>query len=139
MAKRYNHKINLCYLAVSAIMMLLRDVENDLRMERDGLKNELKQRYSDLYRAIERVIQMEDKFDHDVTASCGDDWQKYEFWQEDYNSLCRLLMLWADRTLNDKDAENAVFKAIRSIPSKGVFTEKDIEWFYLRKAPKVLK
>lgn len=51
---------------------------------------------------------------------------------EDANEICRLVLLYVDRTARNNDAFAKVFKTLRQIPTSGIINDDDIARFKMR-------
>ena len=51
---------------------------------------------------------------------------------EDANEICRLVLLYIDRTARDNEAFSKVFKTLRKLPSTGMFNDEDIARFKMK-------
>ena len=53
----------------------------------------------------------------------------YDNFSDDANEMCRLLLLYIDRTARNKESFEKVFTMIRDLPSCGIFKDEDISRF----------
>lgn len=51
---------------------------------------------------------------------------------EDANEICRLVLLYIDRTARNNDAFAKVFKTLRQLPSSGIINDEDIARFKMK-------
>ena len=51
---------------------------------------------------------------------------------EDANEICRLVLLYIDRTARNNDAFSKVFKTLRQLPSSGLINDEDIARFKMK-------
>ena len=51
---------------------------------------------------------------------------------EDANEICRLVLLYLDRTARNNDAFSKVFKTLRQLPSSGLINDEDIARFKMK-------
>lgn len=51
---------------------------------------------------------------------------------EDANEICRLVLLYIDRTARNNDAFSKVFKTLRTLPSSGIINDEDIARFKMK-------
>lgn len=58
--------------------------------------------------------------------------ENYDSFNADSNEIVRLVLLYIDRTANDKEAFAKVFKTLRNLPTKGIFEDKDISRFKMK-------
>lgn len=56
----------------------------------------------------------------------------YDDFNSDCNEIIRLVLLYIDRCSRDKAAFGKVFKTLRQLPSKGIFTDEDIARFKMK-------
>ncbi|MFA6726941.1 MAG: hypothetical protein WCS17_01850 [Prevotella sp.] len=69
-----------------------------------------------------------DKGDDNITQS---DIDAYDNFNANANEVCRLILLYADRS-SSEGAASEIFKYLRNMPSFGVFTDADIDRFNMK-------
>ena len=58
--------------------------------------------------------------------------QAYDGFNGDTNELCRLILLYVDRTARNKEGFAKVFKTLRQMPSCGFFKDEDIAKYKMK-------
>ena len=58
--------------------------------------------------------------------------EAYDAFADDANEIARLIMLYVDRTARNRDGAKQVFDLLKSLPSGGIFSDKDIEKYRLK-------
>lgn len=56
----------------------------------------------------------------------------YDGFNQDTNEICRLVLLYIDRTARSKDGFAKVFKTLRQLPSSGLFNDEDITKYKIK-------
>ena len=56
----------------------------------------------------------------------------YDGFNQDTNEICRLILLYIDRTARSKDGFAKVFKTLRQLPSSGIFNDEDIAKYKMK-------
>lgn len=56
----------------------------------------------------------------------------YDHFSESANEICRLLLLYIDRTAKSDEAYKTIFKALRRLPSGEIFMDNDYSRFKLK-------
>ena len=137
-------EMKLMYLAASAVQGIVEHVYSRIQSAylRHGYickENEMLKGLNDYCKTVKRASnlfyakinpQIEDAT-FGIGREDGEDGCVYAY--DSFNSaaceLVRLMMLHLNGTANDKTAYAQVFKMLRKLPSKGLFTDKDISHF----------
>lgn len=134
MASKTSVLINIAYALASAAYCIMHDVDRRLQAEEGAhLRQDKRRKFSQLMADMKAIKIREERIDEDVFEALAGEYRDYEYWQQDYNEICRLMLLWIDRCDNDDDAKNSIFKALRELPTTGIFEESDIDRFRLKK------
>lgn len=56
----------------------------------------------------------------------------YDGFNQDTNEICRLVLLYIDRTARSKEGFSKVFKTLRQLPSAGLIADEDISKYKMR-------
>lgn len=56
----------------------------------------------------------------------------YDGFNQDTNEICRLILLYIDRTARSKDGFAKVFKTLRQLPSSGLIHDEDIAKYKMK-------
>lgn len=56
----------------------------------------------------------------------------YDWFNSDTNELCRLILLYIDRTARNNENYTKVFDFLQDLPTCGIFKEKDVEKYVMQ-------
>ena len=68
------------------------------------------------------------RYEDDTTGNAA----AYDGFNEDTNEICRLVLLYIDRTARSKEGFAKVFKTLRQLPSAGIINDEDIAKYKMR-------
>lgn len=123
---------NSLYLMSLAMDIILRHNEWLMSKQRESFKKEKKQLFTRYAKAVRDACYLQDQLTQDI----WDVEEKYNYrnvdvWLEEANELARLILMFADRSVNS-DVVADIFKHIRELPGEGIVDEKMLESFYLK-------
>lgn len=123
--------INAGFMTALALELLLRYVEDGMRMEGATFKQQAKfTRFLDHTKKALHFAEELTQEIYDVDAEKG--WRNIPVWQEESNELARLILLFADRSADVENVE-AVFRLLRDLPGEDIVDEKMLDFFRLKK------
>lgn len=62
----------------------------------------------------------------------GGNTKAYDGFNEDANEICRLVLLYIDRTSRSNDGFARVFRTLRQLPSQGIINDEDISYYKMK-------
>jgi len=123
---------NCLYLMSLAMDIMLRRAEWLMSKNREAFKREKKQQFNRYTQAVRTACVLQDGLTQDIWDVEADyDYKNVDVWLEQANELARLVLLFADRSV-DVDVVAEIFKFIREQPGEGIVDEKLLEHFYLK-------
>ena len=131
-ARQAGLETNAIYLMSLAMDMILRHNEYLMSKQRESFKREKKQLFTRYTRAVRDACIIQDQLTQDiwdVEKQYG--YRNVDVWLEEANELARLILMFADRSVNT-DVVADIFKYIRSMHGEGIVDEKMLESFYLK-------
>ena len=124
---------NTAYMMVLATELMLREVERLLSMENARIVKEKKRKFNMFLDHTKKALFFAEGVTEDIfEVDAENKWKNVPIWQEEANELARLVLLYADRSVN-VDSVEKIFKFIREIPGEGIITEDVLKNFYLKK------
>lgn len=71
-------------------------------------------------------------YDREKPETIDEASEAYDQFSRDANEICRLMLLYIDRTARSEEAYGKVFKTLRQLPSSGIINDEDISRFKLQ-------
>ena len=123
---------NTLYMMSLAMDRIMRTCEWLMAKNSEAWKREKKQIFTRYTKAVRTACILQDMLTQDI-YDCDEkhDYRNVDVWLEEANELARLVLLFADKSVNP-DAIDDIFKHIRSITGEGIVDEKLLESFYLK-------
>lgn len=123
---------NTLYMMSLAMDIILRDNERRMKEVGEAWKREKKQIFTRYTKAVRDACVLQDMLTQDIwDVEEQFDYKNVDIWLEEANELARLVLMFADRTV-DTDVVADIFKHIRSLPGEGIVDEEMLESFYLK-------
>ena len=124
---------NLLYMASIAMDLILRHNEWLMAKQREAFKREKKQVFTRYANAVRTACTLQDMLMQDI-YDCDEknNWSNVQVWQDEANELARLMLMYADRSVN-QEVIDKIFAFIREQPSEGIVDENMLQNFYLKK------
>ena len=124
---------NAVYMMTQTMDLMLRDMEFRMLKERERFSREKKQQFNRYLHAVKTACILNEQLTQDI-YDCDEkhNFKNVQIWQEQANELARLILLYADKSV-DQDVVDRIFKFIREQPGEGIVDEKMLESFYLKK------
>lgn len=124
---------NVLYMMSLAMDLILRNNEWLMSKQRETFKKEKKQLFSRYTRAVRGACILQDMLTQDI-YDCDEknNFKNIPVWQEEANELARLILMFADRSVNT-DVVNRIFAFIREQPSEGIVDDRMLDNFRLKK------
>ena len=131
--KQLSVEVNCIYMMSLAMDLILRDAEWRIRKDGDRFRREKKQLFTRYIQAVKTACILQE----DLTQDIYREDEKHNFrnvqtWQDEANELARLMLLFADRSV-DEGVVNDIFKFIRSTPGEGIVDDAMLDTFRLKK------
>ena len=131
--KQASMETNLLYMASIAMDLILRNNEWLMAKNREIFRKEKKQVFTRYTKAVRDACFLQDMLMQDIfEVDSANNYKNVQIWQEEANELARLILLFADRSVN-QDVVDAIFKFVREQPADGIVDEQLLSNFYLRK------
>jgi len=131
--KQASMETNAIYLLSMAMDLILRNNEWLMAKNREVFRKEKKQVFTRYTKAIRDACYLQDLLMQDIfEVDSAHNYKNVQIWQEEANELARLILLFADRSV-DEDVVDRIFKFIREQPADGIVDEQLLSNFYLRK------
>ena len=123
---------NTLYMMSLAMDRIMRTCEWMMAKNKEAWKKEKKQLFTRYSKAVRQACVLQDMLTQDI-YDCDEkhNYKNVDVWLEEANELARLVLLFADRSV-DPDAVDSIFKHVRSIVGEGIVDEKMLESFYLK-------
>lgn len=117
-----NLEINLLYRLARAMDIILKDVEENLKMEGSHFHRERKKAFNKFMASVKEARRQYDILDDDIADIYQD--QTFDFVQEEAFRLARCLLRFADCHMVDFDFDKKLEKYLKSKPNGGIFVRK---------------
>jgi len=125
-------EVNALYMMSLAMDIIIRDCEWRMAKNREGWKREKKQLFTRFTRAVRDACVLQDQLTQDIwDIEDMHDYKNVDIWLQQANELARLVLLFADRSV-DQDSVDRIMKYLREQPGEGIVDEKFLEAFYLK-------
>lgn len=118
-----NSVVNSYYIMAEALDMLLRRMEVEFEHLGKDVVYSVKSRHTEMMRLMRMLRVNQEKFLKDYESFHGE-WSKYDELRKSAAYISRIMLLVADRTLDDGKVEKEIEDYIRSLPSTGVVSEE---------------
>ena len=130
--KQCSVEVNTLYMMSLAMDIILRHNETVMGRMREAWKREKKQLFTRYSKAVRDACILQDMLTQDI-YDCDEkhNYKNVDVWLEEANELARLVLLFADRSV-DEDAVNGIFKHVRSVVGEGIVDEEMLKSFYLK-------
>lgn len=124
---------NCIYLMSLAMDLILRNNEWLMAKNREAFKKEKKQLFTRYTKAVRDACFLQDLLTQDI-YDCDEkhDFKNIPVWQDEANELARLILMFADRSVN-VDVVDGIFKYINSQPGEGIVDDALLDNFRLKK------
>lgn len=130
--KQCSVEVNTLYMMSLAMDIILRHNETVMGRMREAWKREKKQLFTRYSKAVRDACILQDMLTQDI-YDCDEkhNYKNVDVWLEEANELARLVLLFADRSV-DEEAVNGIFKHVRSVVGEGIVDEEMLKSFYLK-------
>ena len=131
--KQASLETNTAYLMSMAMDLILRNNEWLMAKNREAFKREKKQVFTRYTKAVRDACYLQDLLMEDIfQVDSANNYKNIQIWQDEANELARLILLFADRSV-DQEVVDRIFKFVREQPADGIVDEQLLSNFYLRK------
>ena len=125
--------VNTIYMMSLAMDLIIRDIEWRMRKNQEAFRRDKKQLFTRFMQAVKTACILQEDLTQDIyNEDEKHDYRNVQIWQEESNELARLILMYADRSV-DQDVVDKIFSFIREQPAEGIVDEKMLESFYLKK------
>lgn len=101
--------------------------------QREAFKREKKQLFTRYTKAVRDACWLQDQLTQDIfDCDAKNSFRNIQVWQDEANELARLMLMYADRSVN-QEVIDKIFAFIREQPSEGIVDENMLQNFYLKK------
>jgi hypothetical protein len=130
--KQCSVEVNTLYMMSLAMDIIMRHNETVMGRMREAWKREKKQLFTRYSKAVRDACILQDMLTQDI-YDCDEkhNYKNVDVWLEEANELARLVLLFADRSV-DEEAVNGIFKHVRSVVGEGIVDEEMLKSFYLK-------
>lgn len=124
---------NVLYMLSLSMDLILRHNEWLMSKQREAFKREKKQLFNRYTKAVRDACILQEMLTQDI-YDCDEkhNWKNVPVWQEESNELSRLVLMYADRSVN-QDVVDKIFAFIREQPAEGIVDEAMLDNFRLKK------
>lgn len=123
-----NSIVNCYYIMAETLDMMLRQMELEFDLLGKDVIHSVKSRHTEMMRLMRMLRVNQEKFLKDYETFKGD-WMKYDELRKSSAYISRIMLLVADRTLDDGEVEKHIEDYIKSLPSTGVVSENLLQKF----------
>lgn len=124
---------NVLYMMSLAMDLILRHNEWLMSKQRESFKREKKQLFNRYAKTVRDACYLQEQMTQDIyDVDEKHDFRNVQVWQEESNELARLILMYADRSVN-QDVVDKIFSYIREQPAEGIVDEKMLDNFRLKK------
>ena len=125
--------INAGFMTALSLELLLRYVEDWIRMDGARFQREAKMKFTRFLDHTKKALHFAEELTQEIyNVDADKKWKNIPVWQEESNELARLILLYADRSADVENVE-AVFKLLRELPGEDIVDEKMLDYFRLKK------
>ena len=129
-------EVNTIYMMSQAMDLILRDVDRRMKMRaaekgfEGGMKHEKKQLFKRYQQAVNAACILSEQLGEDVIESTAKkNYRDFPLWQDEYNELARLVLLYADKSSEDGAAE-AIFGHLHSFRGAQIIDDSVLAKFW---------
>lgn len=126
-----NTLVNSYYIMAESLDMLLREMERQFKSLDKGLKHHVKQRHTEMMRLFKLLKTNQEKFIKDYECF-GGEWSKYDDLRMSAAYIARIMLLIADRTLDDGKVERELEAYLTHKKSAGVVSDELLNSFKIK-------
>ena len=131
--KKLSVIINSIYMMSLSMDLMIREAERIMRKDGATFRQEKRQIFNRFMKAVNTACILQEELTQDIYREDEKhNFKNVQTWQDEANELARLILLYADRSV-DQNAVDSIFKHMRSIPGEGIVDEAMLSNFYLRK------
>lgn len=124
---------NVLYMMSLTMDLILRHNEWLMAKQRESFKREKKQLFNRYSKAVRDACYLQEQLTQDIyDVDEKHNFRNIQLWQEESNELARLILMYADRSVN-QDVVDKIFSYIREQPAEGIVDEKMLDDFRLKK------
>lgn len=125
--------VNTIYMMSLAMDLIIRNIEWRMSKNREGFRRDKKQVFTRFMQAVKTACILQEDLTQDIYREDErHNYKNVQIWQEEANELARLMLMFADRSV-DQDVVDKIFAFIREQPAEGIVDEKMLDDFRLKK------
>lgn len=123
-------KVDVFYLLLQAVSIIMTDIDEELKKAGSAFQREKKMQVNRLLKCHKDAERYFDAIgvDSSMFDAVGQNSKRYDNAMADAFELVREILLYVDRSATD-EGFYSIFRFMRSLPTSGRFTEKDIARF----------
>ena len=131
--KAISTEVNTIYMMSLAMDLIIRNVEWRMNKNRETFRREKRQLFTRFMQAVKTACILQEDLTQDIYREDEKhDYRNVQIWQEEANELARLVLMFADRSI-DVDVVDKIFAFIREQSGEGIIDERILDDFRLKK------
>lgn len=126
-------EVNTIYMMSLAMDLIIRNIEWRMNRNKETFRRDKRQLFSRFMQSVKTACILQEDLTQDIYREDEKhDYRNVQVWQEEANELARLILLFADRSV-DQDVVDDIFSFIREQPAEGIVDETLLNDFRLKK------
>ena len=126
-------EVNTIYMMSLAMDLIIRNIEWRMNRNKETFRRDKRQLFSRFMQSVKTACILQEDLTQDIYREDEKhDYRNVQVWQEEANELARLILLFADRSV-DQDVVDDIFSFIRKQPAEGIVDENLLNDFRLKK------
>ena len=131
--KAISTEVNTIYMMSLAMDLIIRNIEWRMNKNRETFRREKRQLFTRFMQAVKTACILQEDLTQDIYREDEKhDYRNVQIWQEEANDLARLVLMFADRSV-DQDVVDRIFAFIREQSGDGIIDERLLDDFRLKK------
>lgn len=131
--KAISTEVNTIYMMSLAMDLIIRNIEWRMNKNRETFRREKRQLFTRFMQAVKTACILQEDLTQDIYREDEKhDYRNVQIWQEEANELARLVLMFADRSI-DVDVVDKIFAFIREQSGEGIIDERILDDFRLKK------
>lgn len=130
--KRISTEVNTIYMMSLAMDLIIRDIEWRMNKNRETFRREKRQIFNRFSQAVKTACILQEDLTQDIyEVDEKHNYRNVQIWQDEANELARLVLMYADRSVNQDVIDN-IFSFIRKQTAEGIVDERMLDNFRLK-------
>ena len=131
--KAISTEVNTIYMMSLAMDLIIRNIEWRMNKNQETFRREKRQLFTRFMQAVKTACILQEDLTQDIYREDEKhDYRNVQIWQEEANELARLVLMFADRSV-DQDVVDRIFAFIREQSGDGIIDERILDDFRLKK------